>query len=77
MKNSNTTLKSIESAIVDGTPFRVSTTPHAPIGAEVDDGKEGEDNSNSPSFVDVLKNDSCHSPPLKRERKYNKEHREK
>jgi hypothetical protein len=62
---------------MDGTLFRVSTTPHVAIGEEVGDGKEGEEISNSPSFADVLKKDSRHSPPLTRGKKSHKEHRVK
>jgi hypothetical protein len=47
------------------------------LGRRFGDEKEGEENSNSPSFADVLKKDSCHSPPLTRGRKSHKEHREK
>jgi hypothetical protein len=76
-KNPDSTLKATTSPILDGTPLRVSTTPHAPIGEEVGGDLEGEENSNSPSFADVLKKDSCHSPPLTRGKKSHKELREK
>lgn len=76
-KNLDTALKSTSSPIMEGTPFRVSITPHVPIGEEVGDDLEGEENYDSPYFADVLKNDSCHSPPLTRGRKSHKEHTEK
>jgi hypothetical protein len=76
MKNPDTTLKSMTSPIMEGTPFRVSITPH-PIGELVGDVLEGEENYNSPSFADVLKMDSHHSPPLTRGRKSHKKRREK
>jgi len=46
--------------------------PHAPVGEEVGDEREGEENYNSPSFVDVLKKDSLPSPSLTRGGKSNK-----
>jgi len=58
---------------MDQTPFRVSATPQPNIGEEVGDGKEGEEIYNSPSFADVLKKDTYHSPPLTRGRKSHKD----
>lgn len=75
MKNSKPTPKALAPPIKDGTPFQVSATPL--IGEEVGDEMEDEENSNSPSFADVLNKDSRHSPPLIRGRKSNKECREK
>ena len=62
---------------MDGTPFKVLETPQPPIGEEVSDGKEGEENSNSSCFVAILKNNSRRSPPLTRGRKSHKERRVK
>jgi hypothetical protein len=76
-KISNSAPKATASPIMDGTAFRVSTTPQPPIGEEVSNGKEGEGISNSPSFADVLKKDSRYSPPLTKGSKSNKDHRVK